>query len=174
MYAGGPRKVLLQGCNPGEERVIMGGGTMLMGPERQNCRGHALGDSPGWVKPGMSQLLSPDSLGHDLTNPVAYSVSGEVDPDVLKALRKYDHNNDGRINASEVSSMAKDLLQHKNLSTVYRRIAIVMIIFTAVLLAGVFGMTFAVVKILQDTQLQPSSSGPVMVDKISKGVIQVS
>ena len=97
-----------------------------------------------------------------------------MDPDVLKALRKYDHNNDGRINASEVSSMAKDLLQHKNLSTVYRRIAIVMIIFTAVLLAGVFGMTFAVVKILQDTQLQPSSSGPVMVDKNNKAVIQVS
>ena len=101
-------------------------------------------------------------------------MTGDVDPAVLKALRKYDHNGDGKINASEVSSMAKDLLEHENLSKIYKWAAIVMTVFTAFLLAGVFGMSFASGRILKDTQVQASSSGgPIMVDKDTKAVIQV-
>ena len=77
------------------------------------------------------------------------------------------------MNATEMASMAKDLLEHKHLYKIYRRVAVILTIFTAILLAGVFGLTFAVVKILKDTQLQTSSSGPVMVDKNTKAVVQV-
>ena len=82
------------------------------------------------------------------------SHTGEHDPKILEALKKFDHDGDGQIDAHEMVSLTQSLIETEKTSKLYRIAAIVMTIFTIILLAGVFGLTFAVVKILQDTQVR--------------------
>ncbi|GFR39710.1 hypothetical protein Agub_g189 [Astrephomene gubernaculifera] len=68
-------------------------------------------------------------------------------------LKKFDNNGDGRIDASEIQTIVSTLVAEKFKSKAFRIGLIILGVFTAVLLAAMFGLTWAVVSALKDTQV---------------------
>ncbi|PNW88746.1 hypothetical protein CHLRE_01g042650v5 [Chlamydomonas reinhardtii] len=71
-------------------------------------------------------------------------------------LKKFDDNGDGRIDASEIQAVVSTLVAEKFKSKAFKIGLIVLGIFTIILLGAMFGLTWAVVAALKDTQVDNS------------------
>ncbi|KAG2423999.1 hypothetical protein HXX76_014825 [Chlamydomonas incerta] len=71
-------------------------------------------------------------------------------------LRKFDGNGDGRIDASEIQAVVSTLVAEKFKSKAFKIGLIVLGVFTIILLGAMFGLTWAVVAALKDTQVDNS------------------
>ncbi|GLC67858.1 Vitelline membrane outer layer protein 1 [Pleodorina starrii] len=71
-------------------------------------------------------------------------------------LKKFDNNGDGRIDANEIQTIVTTLVAEKFKSRAFKIGLIILAVFTAVLLGAMFGLTWAVVAALKDTQVQGS------------------
>ncbi|KXZ55165.1 hypothetical protein GPECTOR_3g312 [Gonium pectorale] len=68
-------------------------------------------------------------------------------------LKKYDNDNDGRIDATEIQSVVDALMTEQFRSKAFKIGLIILTLFTIVLLGALFGLTWAVVAALKDTQV---------------------
>ncbi|KAG2423971.1 hypothetical protein HXX76_014910 [Chlamydomonas incerta] len=71
-------------------------------------------------------------------------------------LRKFDDNGDGRIDASEIQAVVSTLVAEKFKSKAFKVGLIILGVFTIILLGAMFGLTWAVVAALKDTQVNNS------------------
>ena len=62
---------------------------------------------------------------------------------------------EGPVCLFQMTTMVKDMKGQERMGRMYRIAAIVMVVFTAVLLASMFGLTWAVVARLKDTEVLP-------------------
>ena len=62
---------------------------------------------------------------------------------------------EGPVCLFQMTTMVKDMNEQERMGRMYRTAAIVMVVFTAVLLASMFGLTWAVVARLKDTEVLP-------------------
>ncbi|KAG2424508.1 hypothetical protein HXX76_014389 [Chlamydomonas incerta] len=71
-------------------------------------------------------------------------------------LRKFDDNGDGRIDANEIQAVVSTLVAEKFKSKAFKIGLIVLGVFTIILLGAMFGLTWAVVAALKDTEVNDS------------------
>ncbi|KAG2493105.1 hypothetical protein HYH03_008768 [Edaphochlamys debaryana] len=69
-------------------------------------------------------------------------------------LRKFDDNGDGRIDATEIQAVVSTLVAEKFKSKAFKIGLIILGVFTVILLGAMFGLTWAVVAALKDTEVQ--------------------
>ncbi|KAG2493095.1 hypothetical protein HYH03_008758 [Edaphochlamys debaryana] len=71
-----------------------------------------------------------------------------------KILQQFDDNGDGRIDATEIQAVVSTLVAEKFKSKAFKIGLIILGVFTVVLLGAMFGLTWAVVAALKDTEVQ--------------------
>ncbi|KAG2448470.1 hypothetical protein HYH02_006362 [Chlamydomonas schloesseri] len=71
-------------------------------------------------------------------------------------LKKFDDNGDGRIDANEIQAVVSTLVAEKFKSKAFKIGLIILGVFTIILLGAMFGLTWAVVAALKDTQVNDS------------------
>lgn len=69
-------------------------------------------------------------------------------------LRKYNSNDDGKVDAANIQAVVSTLIAEKYKSKVFKLGMLTFLAFTAVLLAATCGLTWAVVAALKDTRVQ--------------------
>ncbi|KAG2423963.1 hypothetical protein HXX76_014902 [Chlamydomonas incerta] len=92
---------------------------------------------------------SPGSAGNQITLERFNTATRNV-------LRKFDDNGDGRIDASEIQAVVSTLVAEKFKSKAFKVGLIILGTFTILLLGAMFGLTWAVVVALKDTQVNNS------------------
>jgi len=93
-----------------------------------------------------------------LPQPGSFSYKGQNMSDKVRdTLRKFDVNDDEQLDIAEVTALVEHLLAEESQNKQLRYAIIFLAIFTSVMLAGMFGLTWAVVYALKDTKLDNGS-----------------
>ena len=105
-----------------------------------------MGASPGGRKTSTGGGLPPHTHTH------THSPHTQTAPPVPSSL------SDGRIDASEIQTVVSSLVAEKFKSKAFKIGLIILGVFTTLLLGAMFGLTWAVVAALKDTQVSASGA----------------